>query len=268
MLESFDSRVIKWYVIEESKSLRKRGVTSIMKLYERIKNIDYSFKSVILLFHKGYSLYNQRKANRDFIRWNNTAENYLFKEEVARLRKKISAKPTVILNPNSIDFYKEIEQLRPYFFISLGGPLFSREILKHVRGCSINQHAGHSPDFKGDSTILWALYHRESDKISSTVHITAEGADTGGILRRVGVCSLEGENPAIYFNRVVALGTELIIEVVEDVFQNKPIYYHPQPKFTGKTKLSFHMERKVRYHLWLDYKERVIDYLLAKQREF
>lgn len=268
MLETFGDRIIKWYVIEKRTNVSTSSTSLPKKVFQKLKKIDWSLEVLKLIFQKVFAFWRERKANKTFAKWRYTAETYLFEEEVKRLRKKITRKPTFIEDPNTPTFYKEMEELKPYFFISLGGPLYSKKILKQIQGCAINQHAGHSPQYKGDSTVQWALYHRELNKVSSTVHITAMGADTGGILRRIGPCVLEGENPVIYFNRVVALGTELIIEVVEDILVGKTVYYHPQPKFMGKTKLSFHMERKVRLHLWLDYKERVIDYLLKKQREF
>ena len=98
-----------------------------------------------------------------FARQSKRAEQKLFADELARLKRDHRLEPRD-LNPADVAttrFVDELRKLDPYFFLSLGGPLYGRQILESVRGCPINQHAGHSPDYKGAHTIEWALYHRD-----------------------------------------------------------------------------------------------------------
>ena len=269
LMETFGDQVIARFEMRRTfQQTNVAGNSLLQKLKQKLNTIDTGNLTIKTAFNKLQQYLSQRKANVAIDQWYGAAENYLFKNEVERLKNKIQQEPEIISNPNTPEFYEKMEALQPYFFISLGGPLYSKNILKHIRGCAINQHAGHSPDYKGNRTVEWALYHRELEKVSSTVHITAAGADTGGILRRASACLLANENPAIYFNRIVALGTELIIEVVQDLMDDKPVYCFPQPKYEGKTKISTHFEPAIRRQLWQDQKNGVIDYLIHQRRQF
>ena len=168
------------------------------------------------------------------------AEQALFGREVAELESCAVRQPVPIhpIDVNSPAFVQEIEALSPYFFLTLGGPLYKKPLLDVVRGVAINQHAGHSPDLRGSNTTQWALYHRQLEYVSATVHITTSGADAGPILRRSNPCLLPTDSVNAIFARVVALGTELMIESVQEIIADKTIVVFPQPPHTGKTYLS------------------------------
>ncbi|MFC1584227.1 formyltransferase family protein [Fibrobacterota bacterium] len=170
------------------------------------------------------------------------AETRLFAKEVAKLKKAVKKEPIKISNPNSQEFLKQIRNLSPYFFLTLSGPLYKGTLLDAVRGVCINQHAGHSPDIKGTRTIEWALYRRSLEFISSTVHLTSTGADSGPILRRSQPCLLPSDDPGACFARVVALGTEMMIEVVRDIIECKEVIVFEQPLGRGKTYLGKDMK--------------------------
>ena len=76
---------------------------------------------------------------------------------------------------------------------------------------------------KGSKTIEWAFYKRSIDFICSTVHITSTGADSGEIIRRSQATIHIDDNIGTCFARVIALGTELMIEVVHDIINDKNI---------------------------------------------
>ena len=116
-----------------------------------------------------------------------------------------------------------LTELDPYFLLSLGGPLYRPEVLDCARGIAINQHAGWAPTFRGSNTVGWALYHRQLGCVGTTVHITTAELDGGPILRRSQAALTPWDTPEACFARVVALGTELICEVVKGIIDSKEV---------------------------------------------
>lgn len=174
-------------------------------------------------------------------------------EEVERLRMHAHLEPIVrdMSEIRSERFLQEMEDLRPLLFLTLGGGLYPRAVLETVHGFAINQHAGWSPDYKGTMTTDHALYHRDLDHIGPTVHITATGADSGPILRRSNPTLVAGERQEQVFERVVILGTELMIEVVHDLLAERPVFAFDQPR-TGKTYLAKDYTPLVNDSIWRD----------------
>jgi methionyl-tRNA formyltransferase len=163
------------------------------------------------------------------------AQTRLFREEVEQLRGHGRLTPTPVEDPSSSEFIAEVRRLDPYFFLSLGGPLYTDELLRAVRGIALNQHAGWSPQYRGSHTIAWALYHRDLDCVGATVHQTTSGADAGPIFRRAQACLLPDDDMHTCFARAVALGTELMCETVHELIADKRPVAYPQPRGQGRT---------------------------------
>ena len=183
------------------------------------------------------------------------AEDRLFSQEVKTLRTATKREP-ILINPKDINtkgFIAEIAEVDPYFFLTLAGPLYGEELLNSIRGIAINQHAGHSPAYKGTSTVEWALYQRNLHYVSSTVHQTTPGADEGPILRRSSPTLFPDDDPATIFCRVVALGTELMLEVVQEIMASKHVRIYPQPVGEGQTYLGAHMSPHVLQAIYRDH---------------
>ena len=68
---------------------------------------------------------------------------------------------------NTDDFSEILKKYNAYFLITLGGPIIKNKIIKSVNGLALNQHAGHSPEYKGSKTIEWALYNRDLRYLSN-----------------------------------------------------------------------------------------------------
>ncbi len=197
------------------------------------------------------------------------AEQSIFGREVAEL-ESFAVRQAVKIHPNDVNsptFVQEIEALSPYFFLTLGGPLYKKPLLDAVRGVAINQHAGHSPDLRGSNTTEWALYHRNLDHVSATVHITTSGADAGPILCRSNPCLFSTDDVNTVFARVVALGTELMIESVQEIIAEKNIVTFPQPLHTGKTYLSKQLPDIIE-PIMRDFRNGWLQKALEQQRQF
>ena len=185
--------------------------------------------------------------------------------------KRFSIIKPIKINPkdvNETSFINEIKKLDPYFFLTLGGPLYKKSLLETISGVAINQHAGHSPKLKGSHTTEWALYHRSLNYVSNTVHITTTGADAGPILRRSNPCILLNDDINTIFVRVVALGTELMIEVVKEIIKNKNVRVFIQPRTVGRTYLGKEFKPYILRSLIRDFKANWLKDELNKLRDF
>lgn len=174
-----------------------------------------------------------------------TVEKEMFGAEVERLGASSHLQPVDVVDPNAASFVEIVRENSPWLLLTLGGPLYRRPLLAAARGGTINQHAGWSPDYRGTNTTDWTLYHRQLGRVGSTVHISATGADSGGILRRSHPCLSPDDTPESIFARVVALGTELVIETVEELLQEGRTLVAEQPTDRGRTYLSRDLEPAV-----------------------
>ena len=196
------------------------------------------------------------------------AELKLFGPEIEDLKEHAVVGPTEIVSPNDKDTIDQIKRMEPFFIVSLGGPLLKKELLYCARGVAINQHAGWSPIMKGSNTSDWAIYHRNLDLLGSTVHITATGADSGAILRRSNPCILADDTPESCFCRVVALGTELIVDVIHEIIEKQGIMKYKQDPVTGKTYLGSHLTPFIRNSIATDFANGWLTKELARLRTF
>ena len=198
------------------------------------------------------------------------AEEELFRSEIKELEQYSTVGPARI-NPMDVHdqkFAMEVRRLDPYFFLSFSGPLYKKSLLQSVRGVAINQHSGHSPELKGVCTTDWALYHRNLNHVSSTVHITSSGADAGPIIRRSTPCILPRDMSQKIFARVGALGTELMIEVVHDIMRSKDLRVFEQPKIIGMTYRGAEYGANIRNSVMRDFASDWLHHELKRIKRF
>lgn len=173
-----------------------------------------------------------------------------------------------IKNPNSPEFIKRLSSIKPYFILTLGGPLYSNALLDCATGFAINQHAGFSPDLKGSGTITWALYHRRLERVAATIHLLSSGADTGPILRYAYPSLLSDDTPTDCFIRTVIAGTETLIDCVKEITNSETIEIFPQPPYEGKTYLSEMMGPEKMSYIERDFKAGWLEEALTETRSF
>jgi hypothetical protein len=172
-------------------------------------------------------------------------EERLFGDEVRWLRRGASLQPVMVADPNSPDVIDAVRSLNPYLFLSLGGAIYRRPLLDGVRGVALNQHSGWSPEYKGSNTTDWALYHRDLAHVGNTVHLVTSGIDAGPIVRRSTACITPEDTRESCFARVVALGTDLMCEVVAEIIRSDEIAVHDQPGERGRTYLGAELTDRI-----------------------
>lgn len=167
-------------------------------------------------------------------------EAEMFGTEVAELGRGAELQPEETEDPNGDAVLRQLGQIRPYFLLTAGGPILRQPVLDCVRGLAVNQHAGWSPELRGARTIEAALYHRELGWVGNTVHLMDTFADAGPILRR-STCTVHADDTVSHcFFASVALGTKLLLELVETALHVDAVPIYAQPA-RGKTVLAAEM---------------------------
>lgn len=245
--QAFGDQVIAWFELsqqaprretqaETASGIRVAPLLSAPPTWgQRLRQGDISTR----LRRRWHARRDQRRLHAYFAA-QQRAEQALFAAEVAELADFAAVQPQRIhpADVNGAPFIAQMQALSPFFLLTLGGPLYKPALLATVRGVALNQHAGHSPDLRGSNTTEWALYHRDLDRVSATIHLTTSGADAGPILRRSQPCLFPDDDPNTIFARVVALGTELLIESVRQIMAGEPVRVFPQPPHSGRTHLG------------------------------
>jgi folate-dependent phosphoribosylglycinamide formyltransferase PurN len=256
----FGTEVIAWYEFT-GEALMIQHVSKSQKLKKLIGNFktkaakEFRRGAYLRTFSSPFDILINKLRIQEFFKQYTIEEQRIFTKEIERLKKKAHLNPIKITRKDlkSTDFHASLKSHGAYFLLTLGGPLYPKEIIESVKGVCINQHAGHSPEYKGSFTTEWELYHRRVEFISSTVHITTPEADAGPILRRSQPSISVSDHAGTIFCKVVALGTELIIDVVKEIKDNKNIIVYHQPaigknflakEFNDDIVLSIHRDLK------------------------
>ncbi len=277
LIEEFGERVVAWYELDETLSSNhseNKNVSNIDNILTKARKIPKWVyrQTATSFFAKIFSLFNDIYYRffviRGVYKRMRVAEERLFAVEVSKIRNSTDITPIKIA-PSSVhssEFIETVRQISPYFILTLSGPLYKDELLNCAKGVALNQHAGHSPDYKGSNTIHWALYHRDLYRVSSTVHITASGADSGAILRRSQVAMFPEDDIETVFIRSVALGTELMIESIKEIIENQTVIIFPQPKYVGRTYLNRELNFKIMKAIYRDFRNGWLRDALDKRR--
>ena len=277
--KEFPDLIAAWYQIDKNMEPKyqyghrrniKKGISHRKKFTKLIKILKNQISNFLIdpnhIYHTFKTFYNFcliRNFNKKFL----ISEKNIFDYEMESLKKFAIIKSTTI-NPidlNTPQFCKTLKDHNAYFIVSLGGPLLSNKVIESINGVALNQHSGHSPNYRGSKTIEWALYHRDIKSLSNTVHLTTTSADSGPIIRRSNICLHPDDNPHDIFFKSVALGTELIIEVIKEIISKKNILVFKQPKFVGKTYLSKELSGNILVSIIKDFKNKWLMQALYKK---
>lgn len=122
-----------------------------------------------------------------------------------------------ILQPSSLkdeEFLQQLRDLEADLFIVVAFRMLPKVVWAMPKFGTFNLHASLLPKYRGAAPINWAIIN--GDKRSGvTTFLLDEQIDTGNILLQEEVEILEHENVGSLYNRLMAVGAELVIKTVE-----------------------------------------------------
>ncbi|MDH3458238.1 MAG: formyltransferase family protein [Gemmatimonadota bacterium] len=116
-----------------------------------------------------------------------------------------------------------IRDLDPDILVVHGAGILKRETFELARRVAINVHCGVLPEYRGHASTFWAIYRRDFENVGVTVHEIAQIVDTGSILRLGRVKWQPGETDITMWFRAFMLGTELVLDVVDELMNQDSI---------------------------------------------
>ncbi len=264
----FGDLVVAWYEFvgaSHPAAARQGAVASLARELSGHASRSRGIGRVVAPIQAVVARHQLREFYGDYVR----AQERQFAREVEDLRRfaRISptrASPSDLRNP---EWVRTLGAHRPHYLLTLGGPMYPPEVLETASGVCINQHAGRSPDFRGNFTTEWAAFHRRYEHISVTVHVTTPRADAGPIIRRSEPCILPGDSVADVFCRVVALGTELMIDVMHEAISSGELTVYDQPS-AGIEYRSAQFAPEVALAVRRDFRRGLPSWRLDRLREF
>ena len=264
--KEFGERVVGWYQVVRQSGTINSPRQSKRRFTEKVRRMgEYLSKT---LRGRSFQVRTKSETSQMMARSQSEVEEQLFGSEVSVLRRTAHLMPQAVRNPNAPEIVKEIKLLDPYLILTLGGAIYRKELLDCARGLALNQHDGWCPEYKGAETVDWALYHRDIPRIGNTIHILTSGMDAGPIVRRSTACVVDDDTRASCFARVVALGTELMCEVVAEITQADTLTVYDQPEGEGFTYLVAHRKEKILQSIDQDLEAGFLTNELSRLREF
>lgn len=96
-----------------------------------------------------------------------------------------------------------------------GDGILKSSIYGQSRYGTINFHTGITPQYRGNSTIYWALRNMEPEMVGYTLHRVVDTIDAGDIIYQEVIPVLSSDSERTIFKRCEDLGSKKIVEIVD-----------------------------------------------------
>lgn len=155
----------------------------------------------------------------EFVR---TAFKQIFSSEsVKSICLKNNCNITRYIYPNSPKFREIIRKYEVDILISLACPIIlCRETIEAPNLCSINVHGSYLPDFRGVSTVFWAML-KGADRTGATVHKMTTKVDSGDYFYRESIPITQESTLFGLYKNVADKGGELLVRTLHDACNDK-----------------------------------------------
>lgn len=264
--QEFGQLVVGWYQVKQRTGHQDSRYSTAGRIIQKakavVRNPKKLFRTPQYLAQWILNRYSGTRVSQRQV------EELLFGDEVRLLRENAHLEPRLVSDPNSPEIVDSVKSLNPYFLLTLGGAIYRKPLLKCARGLALNQHDGWCPAYRGSATVDWTLYKRDLAHVGNTVHILTSGMDAGPILRRSPACLIDDDTKESCFARVVALGTELLCEVVAEAIRSDEITVYEQLCEDGFTYLGGHLTKEVRRAVDRDLRNGWLRLELSRLRQF
>ena len=134
---------------------------------------------------------------------------------------------------NSINCKEAITNIKSYqpdLVIVFGTGVIKKDFIDACPGLILNLHGGDPESYRGLDSHLWAIYHKDYEKIITTIHLLDDKLDNGAIILK-GKIEIDNNTSLISLR---SKNTELCIKLAQaviDMFsRNKSIISSPQLK--------------------------------------
>ena len=112
---------------------------------------------------------------------------------------------------------EQIRALRPDILVVVAyGKILPEELLQAAPYGAINVHASLLPKYRGSAPVQWAVLNGDQTTGVSTMYLAAE-MDTGDVIYREETEIGETETSGELFDRLSALGAELLVKTLRDI---------------------------------------------------
>jgi folate-dependent phosphoribosylglycinamide formyltransferase PurN len=259
IINKFPNEAIYWFEINKKKSQKKTKKKIKEYFNYLISNPKIFF---IKLINRMFGLFFKDKP-QDFDKIEH--DFYSYEKKINSFENDVNF--LKIETPNSDQVYKILEKEKPLLIITLGGAKYSRRLINYAK-ISLNQHDGWCPEYRGSNTVDWTLFHRDYFKIGNTVHLLSDNIDAGHIIRRSTINLSVNDTPYICFLKSISLGTELIIETIENLFNEKKIKIFKQSEKNQKTFYRKNYTKNVVEAINRDFSNDLYKNTLIKMRNF
>lgn len=258
LINKFPDEIVYWFEINKKTSLKKK------KKFQNYLNYLISNPKIffIKLIDRILTLYFKDKR-QDYDKIEN--DFYFYETRISNFKNKVNF--LNIETPNCDEVYRILEKEKPLLIVTLGGAKYSRRLIDYAK-ISLNQHDGWCPEYRGSNTVDWTLFHRDYFKVGNTVHLISDNIDAGHIIRRSTINLSENDTPYICFLKSVSLGTELIIETIENLFKEKKIKIFKQSEKNQKTYYRKNYTKNVIKAINRDFSNNLYKNTLIKMRNF
>lgn len=145
---------------------------------------------------------------------------------------------------------ESLYRAQPDLTIVMGTSIIKKNALQAAGPNIINIHGGYLPYFRGNHCFFFALYHREFDKIGSTIHFVNEGIDTGDIIAKIVPMIGPEDNAEALYCRAEKMAIHHLAKLIGAAREGKDLPRARQP-FRGRLYLTRDRKPWHDLHHWI-----------------
>jgi folate-dependent phosphoribosylglycinamide formyltransferase PurN len=178
------------------------------------------------------SLPRRMREQRALRRWPRAvagAERRLLAEEVDAHPHRATLSPRRLSDPAGPALEDALRTENAGVVVAASPGLLPPEFAARWKGPILTVYPGWSPTVRGNAPVEQALYRRSLDELGATVHLLTDAGELGPMLRRSHPCLVPWDTPESARQRVLALGTELLCEVVRELVERGEIVAYAPP---------------------------------------
>jgi hypothetical protein len=149
---------------------------------------------------------------------------------------------------NGHDVVARLEAEAPDLLLDHGGALVSSQVLA-CAPLALNLHWGLSPWYRGTRCTEWALLNWDPRNIGVTIHRLTARIDGGAIVAQARA-RIDAADTVTSINlQLSRLGTELMVRILGQLAQGRPLRFVEQDPNAGTLRLERHWSPELRRHL-------------------